>query len=190
MDSITEYIDTRLSEKRKIHTYGVMEEAVILAKLYGVNEESAKIAALLHDTAKNIKGDELKQCISELGLDERYSTNPNLAHSKIAAERIQTDLKINDEDIINAVKYHTTGRVNMSDLEKIIYIADMIEPSRDYPGVDELRRISRIDLDKACLLSMKSSLEHVESMGEYLDKDTIDAIEWLESIRFWREMDG
>ena len=95
---------------------------------------------------------------------------------------IQRDYNITEQDIINAVSYHTTGRENMSLLEKIIYIADAIEPSRNYPGVDNIRRVVEENLDKACLMSLSHTIDYVSSEGNYLDEDTLHAKEYFEEI--------
>ena len=115
-------------------------------------------------------------------LRKKYMDNPNLAHGKIAAEMIQRDFNITDEDIINAVSYHTTGRPNMSLLEKVIYIAGAVEPNRSYPGVNDLRRVVKEDLDKAILLSLSRTIDYVSSEGNYLDEDTVRAKEYFEEI--------
>ena len=81
-----------------------------------------------------------------------------------------------DEDILNAVSYHTTGRAGMSKLEKIIFLADAIEPGRNYPTVEEIRKLAYIDLNKACISSLERTVEYIKGIGEYLDPDTINAI--------------
>ena len=88
---------------------------------------------------------------------------------------MERDFGITDPDIINAVSYHTTGRPAMSALEKVIYIADAIEPNRNYPGVEAIRKMAEEDLDKACLLSMDRTIEYVQQQGNFLDTDTIAA---------------
>ncbi len=93
---------------------------------------------------------------------------------------MKRDFDIEDDDIINAVSYHTTGRAGMSLLEEIIYLADAIEPNRAYPGVEKLRETAQTDLDKACLLSLSNTIDFVRSSGKYLDEETILAKEYLE----------
>lgn len=172
---IIEYIDRNLTEKRRIHTYAVVKEAAALSERYGEDEEKAEIAALFHDFFRNVPENALNAYIRQLGLEPVYLNNSNLAHSKIAAIVMERDYDITDRDIINAVSYHTTGRANMSKLEKIIYLADAIEPNRNYPGVEEIRKMAYIDLDEACLLSLNHSIEYIESRGLYLDHDTVMA---------------
>ena len=134
-----------------------------------------EIAALFHDFFRGVPEQALNGYVRQLGLAASYLNNANLAHSKIAAYVMERDYHIKDRDIINAVSYHTTGRANMTTLEKIIYLADAIEPNRQYPGVDEIREAAYRDLDEACLLSLQRSVDFVSSRGFYLDQDTIMA---------------
>ena len=181
MDSISEYAREHLSAKRWIHTQGVRDTAVQLAQKYGADPNKAIRAALYHDLYRGVPLDVLDQYVEEFGLDPgRYKGNANLAHGKIAAAVIQRDLGETDQDVINAVSYHTTGRAGMSQLEKVIFIADAIEPSRDYPGVEELRRVTEEDLDRGCLLSLTRTAEYVLSQSNYLDPDTLEAKEYFE----------
>ena len=127
--SICEYIEKNFSEKRKIHTEGVRQLAMKLAQQYGEGDaalvEKAEAAALYHDMYRGVPVDVLNYYVKHLELDEkRYKDNPNLAHGKIAAIIMERDFGVTDRDMINAVSFHTTGRPEMSLLEKIIYIAD------------------------------------------------------------------
>lgn len=176
---IISYIENNLSDKRLKHTYGVRDAAIELAKKYGLDQEKAELAALFHDMSKHLKGDSLNYHVKHLGLDDKYLNNSNLAHGKIASILMKNDFKIDDQDMINAVSYHTTGRENMSPLEKVIYIADAIEANRSYPGVEELRKLAFEDLDKACLMSMDSTIKRVKEFGGYLDDETQKAADFL-----------
>jgi len=170
---------TELSDKRRIHTLGVKDTAIALAKKYGADPLKAEIAALSHDLYRGLKGEDLNKTVRDLGLDEKYLDNPNLAHSKIAAIMLKDKYGVCDRDILDAVSYHTTGRKNMSKLEKIIFLADAIEPGRDYPGVEDIRKAAEKGLDEGCLCSMLGTIRHVQEQGAYLDKDTIEAAEFL-----------
>ena len=86
---------------------------------------------------------------------------------------------VEDRDVLNAVSYHTTGRAGMSTLEKVVFLADAIEPGRNYPGVEEVREAAEKGLDEGCLRSMLGTIEHVQDQGAYLDEDTIEAAEFL-----------
>ena len=176
------HIEKNFSEKRKIHTYGVTETAKALALKYGADVEKAEIAALCHDLYRNVPDSVLNYHVKHLGLDERYMNNRNLSHGKVAAATLTRDFDITDEDIINAVSFHTTGRPAMSLLEKIIYIADAAEPNRNYPGVETLREILKEDLDKAVIYSLNKTIDYVTSQGIYLDPDTLRAKEYYEEL--------
>ena len=185
--SICEYIEKNFSEKRKIHTEGVRQTAMKLAEQFGDGNpelvEKAELAALYHDMYRGVPVDVLNYYVKHLNLDEkRYKDNANLAHGKIAAIVIQRDFDEKDQDIINAVSYHTTGRPEMSLLEKIIYIADAVEPNRSYPGVQNLRQILEYDLDKAVLQSLTNTINYVRSEKKFLDEDTVLAKEYFEKL--------
>lgn len=159
-------IKTRMPEKRYIHTIGVMETAISLAEQYGEDVKSAEVAAILHDIAKYADEEWMNQVVKENGLDDRLiGWGSEILHGPVGAWIAQTEFKITNENILNAIRFHTTGRANMSKLEKIIYIADMIEPNRKFDQVDELRKIANVDLDeamKACICHTISFLVHTE----------------------------
>jgi len=180
-DCISEYIERNFSDKQKVHTYAVRDMAIILAEHYAALIEKAEMAALFHDLFRGVSLQILNYYIKELKLEERYVNNANLAHGKVAAVIIQRDYGICDEDIINAVKYHTTGRAGMSKLEKVVYLADAIEINRNYPGVEELRAIAFDGLDEACLAALKQSRSYIKERGLFFDPDTEKAIADLEN---------
>ena len=172
---ISDYIEKNLSEKRRIHTEGVRKTAVMLAEKYGEDVDKAEVAALCHDMYRGINIDLLNDYVNQLGLDKKYLDNPNLAHGKIASVMIKKEYGIDDQDIINAVSFHTTGRAGMSELEKIIYLADAIEPGRDYPSVNQLREAVDRGLDEALIMSLERTIEYVRQQGHFLDEDTLKA---------------
>jgi len=174
-NKIIEYIEGHMSEKRRIHTYAVAEEAKKLSQRYGEVMEKAELAALFHDFFRGVPEKALNGYVRQLGLNPGYLNNTNLAHSKIAAFIMERDYHIQDRDIINAVSFHTTGRADMSKLEKIIYLADAIEPNRSYPGIEEIRELAYQNLDEACLKSLEHSIDYVNCRGLYLDQDTVMA---------------
>lgn len=176
---IDDFIKENLTEKRLNHTYGVRDTAVFLAKRYGVDTTKAELAALYHDMFKCISEEEMNEYVRRYNLDSKYLNNKNLAHSKVAAEFMKDSYEIKDEELINAVSFHTTGRANMTDLEKIIYLADAIEPSRSYPGVEEIRLAAEKSLDEACILSLSRTADYVKKTGAYLDEDTLQALTHL-----------
>ncbi|MBQ9059671.1 MAG: nicotinate-nucleotide adenylyltransferase [Firmicutes bacterium] len=173
------YIRKHLKESRLAHTCRVADEAVALAKRFGADPAKAETAAIFHDMAKNLTMKEMNEQIRAFGLDEKYIDNPNLAHSKIARCQMERDFGITDEDILNAVAYHTTGRAGMSLLEKVIFLADGIEPGRSYPSVEALRQTARTDLDKACLCMLERTFGYLKKKGAFIDTDTTDALAYL-----------
>ena len=179
---IIEYIERNMTEKRRIHTYAVVEEAKELARRYGEDMEKVELAALFHDFFRGVSESALNGYVRQLGLGAAYLDNANLAHSKIAALIMERDYHIEDQDIINAEKYQTTRRAGMSKLEKIINLADAIEPNRSYPGIQEIRELACSDLDEACLASLNHSIDYVSSKGLYLDQDTVMARDSLAYI--------
>ncbi|MCL1983721.1 MAG: bis(5'-nucleosyl)-tetraphosphatase (symmetrical) YqeK [Clostridiales bacterium] len=180
MDCIEEYIEKNFSEKRKKHTYDVCKTAKALARHYGADEDKAGTAALFHDMFRGMPDRILNFYVRHLDMDKKYLDNSNLAHGKLAALIMERDYGISDDDVLNAVRYHTTGRAHMSELEKIMYLADAIEPGRDYPGVKEIRNMAYQDLDQAVLLSMHSTLKYIRGNGFFLDEDTLSAIDYLD----------
>ncbi len=173
------YIEENLSPKRLRHTYAVADEARKLAERYGADADKAELAALFHDMCRSMPAEELDGYIDELGLPDRLKGNVNLAHSKVAAALMKRDFHIDDEDMINAVAFHTTGRAGMSTLEKIVFLADAIEPGRDYPSVERLRKLAYEDLDKACISSLSHTIGYVEKKGDLMDPDTVSALDYL-----------
>ena len=154
---LLDYIRPRMPEKRYIHTLGVMETAIALAEKYGEDAKKAETAAILHDLAKYEDEEGMRAIVRENGLDARLLPwGSEILHGPIAAYRAEHELGIRDEDILNAMRYHTTGHANMSRLEQIIYIADMIEPNRNFPGVEPLRQMAQVDLHRA----MRACIHH------------------------------
>jgi predicted HD superfamily hydrolase involved in NAD metabolism len=171
------YLKENLMEKRYIHTLGVAETAKKLAKLNGVSEEKAEIAGLAHDVAKNLSIEKMKNIIEQNGiiLSKIEENNPSLWHSIIAHIEAKDKLKIEDEEILDAIRWHTTGKENMSTLTKIIYIADMIEPGRKFEGVEELRKVTFEDLDKGVYAGLNGSLKVLLVSNLLIDDNTIKA---------------
>lgn len=164
-----------MHEKRYEHTLGVVEAAVYLAGKYGANAEDARIAALLHDYAKDFSEEELKNYIRhhKLEADNILMDAYQLLHGKVAAAIAEKDFKIESKDILNAIENHTTGREHMSLLEKIIYLADFIEVGRNYPGADDLRLRAEEDLDKAMLFAFNNTIKYVLEIGKLLHPNTV-----------------
>lgn len=162
-------------KKRYEHTLGVTYTAACLAMCHDIDTERAEIAGLLHDCAKCLNNDKIvslckKQSI-EINMTE--AKNPFLLHAKAGAYLAEHKYGVGDEDILNAVRYHTTGRPGMSTLEKIVFIADYIEPGRNHSArLPELRRLAFQDLDKALEEILKDTLSYLNGTGNDIDPMT------------------
>jgi len=180
-EQIEEYLKENLSENRYKHSLSVRDTASLLAIKYGEDEFKARLAGLVHDCAKNMEPKEMMEIIYKSGynVDVVCKNNPELLHGLAGAIRAKELMGIYDEDILNSVTYHTTGRKGMSLLEKIIYIADYVEPLRSFPGVDKLRETVSKDLDEGLLLSFNNTINYVISLGQLLHMDTIEARNYL-----------
>ena len=165
-----------LKHKRIPHVLGTEQEAVRLAERYGADVEKARRAALLHDCTKKLSMEEQLALCEKYGiqLDELEQKALKLLHSKTGAA-IARDMFGVDDEIYSAIWYHTTGHANMTKLEKIIYLADYIEPTRDFPGVDELRNVCYEDLDKGLLKGLEMTIEEMTAMGNPVHHATIEA---------------
>lgn len=178
--ALLDKIRTRLSNKRFKHTLAVKEEAIKLAKCYGYdNKQNVIVAALLHDIGRGYDQKTMNEYVKKYNLDNIYLNNISLAHSKVGAELIKDEFHVNNKDIINAISFHTTGKEKMSLLEKIIYLADIIEPSRQFNGIETLRELSYRNIDEACLFALDLSIKHVVENKEYLHIDTLNARNYL-----------
>lgn len=174
-------VKNSLKEKRFIHTLGVVSTAKKLAKLNDVSIEKAEIAALSHDIAKNMPLEDMKKLIDKnnIILSEDEKITKELWHSILAPIVAKEKLGIEDEEILSSIRWHTTGKENMSELDKIIYIADMIEPSRNFPGLDEIRKSTLESLDKGVLLGINHSIEYLLNKGALIDINTIKARNYM-----------
>lgn len=173
----------RLSPKRRLHTEGVVAMATRLSEIHGVNVKKAQTAAFLHDWYRNMSVEETECLAKELGLSGPWTSSVDLAHGKIAAAIIRRDNLIEDEEIIDAVAYHTTGRKGMSLLEKIIYVADGAEEGRNYEGVDELRRLAVCNIHEACRWLMEHTVDYLTKKGKEVDALTVEALKSMEKER-------
>lgn len=178
-ESILNKVRKRLSPKRLSHTLQVQKEAVKMAERYKCNIKQASVAAILHDMCRDYSLYELNQYVKKYNLDNIYLNNKSLAHAKVAAKLMGDEYNILDQEIINAVSYHTTGKENMTLLEKIIYLADVIEPNRHFDGVDEIRVLAYRNINQACLASLDLSIRFIIEKKEYLHIDTLKARNYL-----------
>jgi nicotinate-nucleotide adenylyltransferase len=182
---VLERVKETVSPERFIHTLNVCGEAVRLAKRYGEDPERAYLAALLHDNAKGLSTSRSREMMERRGacspeLREMLSEWPKIAHAFVGAEIAARDFMVDDMEILDAVRFHTTGRAGMSLLEKIIYIADYIEPGRDFPGVERLRRLAYENIDAAMAAALRQSVEDMESCGNSIHRLSVEALDYFE----------
>jgi predicted HD superfamily hydrolase involved in NAD metabolism len=170
-----------ISEKRYIHSIGVMEESVKLAEYYGFNIEKAMIAGLLHDCAKGLNDFEILAISEEKGLkvDEIEKKHPSLLHSKIGAVIARDTFKITDEEVLFSISSHTSGRPGMTELEKIVLVADFIEPGRIFDGVEKARELAYKDLDETLLFTLEETIFEVIKKGQLLHPLTVLTRNWV-----------
>lgn len=181
INKIKEDLKETISKNRYEHTLRVVKTCQELSKAYGADIGKVKVAALLHDSAKIDGSKDIVEMAKELNLldDEIYFYNKALIHGPLAAKMAKKKYNIEDEEILDAIKYHTTGRKTMGLVEKIVFMGDFIEPARKFDGIDEIRRVSFIDLDRALLLALNSNLEFLLKEGKLISKDTIEARNYL-----------
>ena len=164
-----------LEEKRYLHTLGVAYTAANLAFVYGYDDKKAFMAGLLHDVAKCISHQKrLMICKkNHIEITPIEEENPVLLHAKVGAFFAKEKYGVCDEEILNAIRFHTTGRPEMTLLEKIIYVADFVEPHRKkLPRLAEIRKISFEDLDMAIYMILENSLNYLEKGNAKIDKKT------------------
>lgn len=171
-----ELLRQKLTPKRYEHSIAVMKRSVELAKRYGVDIEKAKLAGLLHDVMKDEDKRILLQFIqdSDILLSVAEKNGPPLWHAMVGLLYVRDVLKIEDADVLNAIRYHTTGRANMSPLEKVVYLADLTSADRDYPDVEETRKRSEQSLDIGMLYSINFLICDLVKKGNMLHQDTVD----------------
>lgn len=169
-----------IRHKRVAHVMGVEEEAVRLAKFWGADPELARHAGILHDCTKYLElAPQLHLCEKYgIPLDDLEQKAVKLLHSKTGA-CIAKYIFGEPDEVYEAIFWHTTGRANMTLLDKILYMADYIEPNRDFEGVEELRRLAYTDLDQAMLLGVESTIQEMEQRGVPIHKNTLAARDWL-----------
>ncbi|MHB1391971.1 MAG: bis(5'-nucleosyl)-tetraphosphatase (symmetrical) YqeK [Clostridia bacterium] len=175
LNFIVDWLNNNISTKRYLHSINVSATASKLAEFYGCDEKKASIAGLVHDSARELDMKELLNCLTAEGIaaDALTLSVRELLHGPAAVHICRKVFGIEDEEILSAVRYHTTGRENMSLLEKIIYLSDFIEPGRSFDGVEELRGLAFEHLDKALLLAFDLSIQYIISKNRPIHVDTV-----------------
>ena len=171
------YVEPHLKRSRYEHTVRVVDQAADLAERYEVDLEQAEIAAALHDYAKYKPLEEMKRWIET---DRRLPKDlldyhHELWHGPVGALMLEKELGLSDPAIMSAITCHTTGKKHMSKLDKVVFLADYIEPGRDFPGVDEVRGLANKNLDAACGLALKNTIRFLVEKGRTVYPDTFHA---------------
>lgn len=178
-----EIVKSHLTEHRYIHTIGVMETSITLAQKYGADVKKAEIAAIFHDYAKFRPKDEMRQIVKNEGLPQDLLLyGSEVLHAPVGSVLVKKEVGIHDVEILNAIYHHTTGNNNMTTLEKVIFLADYIEPNRQFPGVDEVREAAQQDLNKACLMAVKNTIHFLMKQNQKIYPLTFDTYHGLLEI--------
>ena len=181
VEEIKGYLKNNLKPSRYGHTLGVVNTAIKLAEIYGEDKSKAEIAALCHDVAKNMSNEELRKLIDNeniiLSIDEENTQE--LWHSIIAPVIARKVFGIEDEEVLNAMRWHTTGKENMTKLEKIIYLADLIEPSRKFEGIEGIREAAYKELDLGMLKALTHTTIYLLTKGCAVDINSVKARNYL-----------
>lgn len=175
IERLQHIVKGRLSPKRFAHTLGVVDMAKRLASHYGASVQQAEVAALLHDAMKERPLQEMQTMVmdAQIAVDLEMLNNGALLHGPAAAAYAKLELQIQDESICEAIRVHTLGSTHMSLLDKIIFLADYIEPNRDFPGVEELRALAFKDLNAAVIRAYDGTIRHLLDHGLSIHVDTI-----------------
>lgn len=170
-------LQKRLNEKRYYHSLCVADEAKRLAEKYGGDKDKAYLAGLLHDITKNAPDEEHLQIFKEFGiiLSDIEQNAKKLWHAMSGAEYVKNVLEINDPEIIDAIRYHTTAKADMSLLAKILYLADFTSKDRDYEDVDVIREYVDESLEKAFVYALQYSITDLVNQGRAVHPDTVNA---------------
>lgn len=176
-EEIRQLVRSRLSDTRYHHTMCVVERARELARRFGADEEKAAFAGLVHDICKNMPHEEqlsyLRECGMEPSREELLS--PQVFHAMAGYCYLKREVGVEDEDILNAVRYHTTGRAGMSLLEKVVYLADLTSEERDFPDIAETRRIVDRSLEEGMIYSLQYIITDLVRAGRPVCRDSFEA---------------
>ena len=174
-------IKSRLSDYRFTHSMNVAKSAVELAEKYGADKEKAYIAGVLHDVMKEENLDVQREFIEKNGEKMTFLelNSKSVYHQMSGSAYAKLELNIDDEDILNAIRFHTTGRRGMRLLEKVIYTADFISAERNYPDVDVMRAKAKVSLEDAMLYSLKYTINDLTSKTAVIHPDTIECYNWI-----------
>ncbi|MBQ5322577.1 MAG: bis(5'-nucleosyl)-tetraphosphatase (symmetrical) YqeK [Oscillospiraceae bacterium] len=183
-EEIKTVLKKRMNEHRYEHSLNVAERAVFLAEKNGADVEKARFAGLIHDICKGIPKEEQLEIIKNAGieLDEDTLKSPALWHSVAGAVYCEHELGVTDKDVLNAVRYHTSGRGNMSILEKVVYMADLTSAERNYPDAEYTRNLTDKSLDEGIAYGVRWIASDLEKRGFPKGKDTEALLKEYENV--------
>jgi predicted HD superfamily hydrolase involved in NAD metabolism len=175
-------VKQQITPHRYQHTLGVVETSILLARRYGADPLKAEIAAIFHDYAKFRDLDEMIQIIQSVESipNDLLNYDKELYHAPVGAFLVQSEVGIEDKEVLDAIRFHTTGRPNMSLLEKVVCLADYIEPGRHFPGVEEVRELAQKDLNQALARSLHNTILFLEKRTQVVYPLTREAYKFLE----------
>ena len=174
-DALLAKMETVMSEKRLRHCLGVEKAARELAERFGLDVEKAGLAGLLHDYAKKVSDEDFLSLIDKYQLDPGLKNwGNNVWHGMVGIYKIQEDLGIEDAEILRAIEIHTVGSSTMSELDKVVYVADYIEHNRDFPGVDKARELAQRSLNQAVAYETARTVEHLAHKGRPIYPQTLE----------------
>ncbi len=184
-DEIKAVLKNRMNEHRYEHSLNVAKRAAFLAEKYGADAEKARFAGLIHDICKGIPQEEQLAIIEKEGitLDEDTKKSPALWHSIAGAIYCEHELCVTDKDVLNAVRYHTSGRGNMSILEKVVYMADLTSAERNYPDAEYTRNLTDKSLDEGIAYGVRWIAGDLERRGLPKGKDTEALLEEYKNVK-------
>lgn len=183
-EELKSVLKSRMNEHRYAHSLNVAERAVFLAEKYGADPKKAEFAGLVHDICKGIPNEEQLLIIKNAGieLDEDTLKSPALWHSIAGAVYCEHELGVTDKDVLNAVRYHTSGRGKMSILEKVIYMADLTSAERNYPDAEYTRNLTDYNLDEGIAYGVRWIAGDLERRGFPKGKDTEALLEEYKNV--------
>lgn len=176
IEEMKQLLEKSLAPKRYKHSLNVYQTALAMAAAYKLPQDKIAVAALLHDCGREVPTKESVAKAKELGIavDAVEANQPILLHAKLGVYYAQQKYGITDTEILNGILYHTTGMGKMSILAKVVFLADMIEPGRDFPGVDALRKLAFKNLDKAMLKAYSNTIDYLIEAGQLIHPHCID----------------
>ncbi|MFB1050747.1 bis(5'-nucleosyl)-tetraphosphatase (symmetrical) YqeK [Paraliobacillus sp. JSM ZJ581] len=178
--SALEIVKGQLNQSRYEHTIRVTDVALTLAEHYQVDQQKVELSAILHDYAKYRDVFEMQHIIINSNLPkDLLDYHSELWHGPVGAILVKREIGILDADILNSIHWHTTGKAHMTAMEKIVFIADYIEPGRDFPGLKEVRKQAWENLDRACFLALQNTISFLVNKQQLIYPDTIHAYNYF-----------